>query len=174
MKAGYFVGGTIFFGAMAALIGTNALGAYFLLLLFVVLPGLVLACIFRYRRQSNGIVSAVEKLKAEKGPFALEVPSRPTLLVDERSGTLFVVGPLKEDSAAVEMLELRVDGVARIEAKRIDAVSVDDLEIPAHREKWQLWLTTNKAEHPTVRLNVGGDGLEALALRNKLSAFLAR
>ncbi len=174
MKASYFVGGTIFFGAMAALVGTDALGAYFLLLLFVVLPALVLACIFGYRRQSNGIVSAVEKLKSEKGPFALEVPSRPTLLVDERSGTMFVVGPLKEDSAAVEMLELRFDGISQVEAKRIDAVNVDELEIPAHKEKWQLWLTTNNAEYPTVCLNVGGNGFEALEFRNKISALLTR
>ncbi len=174
MKAPYFVGGTIFLGAILALTGTGVLSAYFLLLLFVVLPALVIACIIRYRRQSNGIEAAVEKLKSEKGPFALEVPSRPALLVNEKNGTIFVVGPLKEDSDAVEILELSFGGIVQIEAKRIDAARIDQLNIPAHKEKWLLWLTTNKVEHPIVRLNIGDNESEALDLRNKISAFLTR
>jgi hypothetical protein len=172
MKPSYFVGGTIFFGAMAALIGENILSAYFLLLLFVVLPALVIAYIFRYRRQSNGIQAAVEKLRSEKGPFAFEVPSRPALLVDERSGTIFVVGPIEGDSDAVKVLELDFGDIAQIEAMRIDSSEIDVPNTPADNEKWQIWLTTKNTDHPIVRLNIGDKESEVLELRNKLSAVL--
>jgi len=172
MKPSYFVGGTIFFGGMAALIGKNVLSAYFLLLLFVVLPALVIAHIFRYRRQSNGIEAAVEKLRSEKGPFALEVPSRPALLIDERSGTMFVVGPIKRDSEAVKVLELDFGDIAQIEVKRIESLEIDELNALADKVNWQLCIASKNTDHPMVHLNVGHNESEALELWNKLSAVL--
>lgn len=170
MRLLYFAGGTIVFGAMAALIGKNVLSAYFLLLLFVVLPALVIAYVFRYSRQSSAIEAALEQLRSEKGPFAFEVPSRPALLVDESSGTMFVVGPIKGDSDAVKVLELDFADIAQIEVKRFDFLEIDERNTLADKEKWQLWLTTKNADHPTIRLSIGDNESEALALRNKLSA----
>ncbi len=173
MRLFYFAGGTIVFGAMAALIGKNVLSTYFLLLLFVVLPALVIAYVFRYRRQSNAIEAALEQLRSEKGPFAFEVPSWPALLVDENSGTMFVVGPIKENSDAVKVLELEFGDIAQIEAERIDSSEIAELNALADKEKWQIWLTTKNTDHPIVRLNIADNESGALELRNKLSAFLA-
>ncbi|MEA5501776.1 hypothetical protein VB735_01420 [Halotia wernerae UHCC 0503] len=174
MKTIHLVGATLLFGVLAALIGTDALGAYFLLLMFVGFPILIASGVVRHRRQSDGLKIAIAKLKREKGPFALEVPSRPALLANEETRTMLFVGALIEESYAVEILELPFDGIARVQVERIEATTLDKLCAPASKEKWQIRFTLNKIEHPTVRLQIGENEFDALELERKLSAILSR
>ncbi len=119
MKTIHLIGATLLFGVLAALIGTDALGAYFPILMFVGFPILIASGAVLHRRQSDGLKIAIAKLKREKSPFALEVPSRPALLANEETRTILFVGALIEESYAVEILELPFDGIAQIQVERI-------------------------------------------------------
>lgn len=173
MKAMQVIGGLVLIGVITAMISSDAFGAYLLLLVFVGFPILLIIGVIRYLRQKNEIKAVVEKLKAEKGPFALELPTVPAFLLDSKTRTAFVVGALKDGSLAVETLSLPFDSISDIEAKWVETTRTGKVTATTYTEKGQLWITTNMVEYPIIRLRTGADEFKTREMSNKISIVMS-